>query len=136
MEPTKLAADTDNRPTRILLAEAITAMKNKTTTPVNAWHQHELKNTLTQTEARIVARIDAATSTINAHTNLRLEASRSKIINHATLVQKQVNQLSLTFKDFASTLVGFTTRLDDQMKNLAAPPEIAQLANNMQANDE
>jgi hypothetical protein len=83
--PTATARAQDQRPTREIIAEAITAFKNDTAPDPTL---HQLTNTLHQVETRLKTHITSVSDGINAHTTTQVEAATAQQLHQHASIHK------------------------------------------------
>jgi hypothetical protein len=108
--PPALAArnQLDSRPTRQIIEEAITALKNENLTTPNML---DMEKTTRNAERRIKDYIDAIGSTINSHTTTKATKVQAVQEHQHSYLLQQLQLLSTVSKEYSNHMSGISTPL-------------------------
>ena len=117
--PTATAKAQDLRPTREVIAEAITALKNDTATDSTL---HQLTNTLQQVEHRLTSHISSTSDGINTHTTTQIDAATAHQLQQHAAIRKQLQLLTSASKEYSLNMTNIFSALhSDPAKGLPNP---------------
>ena len=96
--PTATARAQDSRPTREVIAEAITALKNESAADSTL---HQITNTLHQVEHRLKSHITQASEDTNNHTTTQVAAAIAQQLHQYTAIRKQLQLLTFASSEYS-----------------------------------
>ena len=107
--PIPTARSQDNRPTREVIAEAITAFKNETP-PTPSLHQ--LEASLQAVEGRLRTHITSVGVEVTNHTAQKLDASAAQAVAHHNHLVHQLQLLASASREYGNQMGGIFSALN------------------------
>jgi hypothetical protein len=109
--PSAVAKAQDRRPTREVIAEAITAFKNDST-PAPTFDQ--LTAMLQQVETRLTTHMSAVGEGINLHTSAQVDAANTQQLNQHAAMRKQLQLLTSASRDYSTHMSSIFSALNSE----------------------
>jgi hypothetical protein len=101
-------AQADNKPSRQIIEEAITALKNEGLAVRNLT---ELETTICNAEGHIKDHIEALDSNINLHTTTKVDAAYAVQQHRHSYILQQLKLLSTVSKEYSNHMSGISSAL-------------------------
>jgi hypothetical protein len=113
-------AQSDSRPTRQIIADAITAFKNETAASSTL---SEFEHTVRTTEGRIIDHLQALGSNINSHTSTKIDVVQATHQSQHSHILHQLQLLSTVSKEYSNHMSGISAALiQGSLASSSAPP--------------
>jgi hypothetical protein len=101
-------AQSDNHPTRQIIANAITSLKNEAPSSLTIT---ELQHTIRDAEGRIKDHLQMLSSNINSHTSTKVDEVQATQQSHHAHILYQLQLLSTVSKEYSNHMSGISTAL-------------------------
>ena len=118
-QPIAIARAHDLRPTREVIAEAITAFKNDSTPNTTL---HQLTTTLQQVKIGLKTHITSASDGVNTHTTTHLAAATAQQMTQHASIRKQLQVLSSASREYSKHMTSIFLALHAQLAEGSTHP--------------